>query len=68
MSKGLERYVGSYVTTKVAIPSDRRGERIPAGTSNLLIESLNGTQHFNLVYPGGRRAANQVHYSKLFLS
>lgn len=62
---GLERYVGESVTTKVPIPSDRRGETIPAGTSNLLVLEMVGEEHFNLVWPGGKRAANQVHVSKL---
>ena len=64
---GLERYVGKYVTTKIDIPSDRRGEKIPAGTSLLILEMV-GTQHFNLVWPGGRRAASQVHYSELMVA
>lgn len=61
---GLERFVGEYVTTKQSIPSDRRGETIPPGTDLLALEMV-GEQHFNLVWPGGRRAANQVHYAKL---
>ncbi len=64
MIEGLERYVGRYVTTKVSIPSDRRGETIPAGVSLLVLEMV-GKEHFNLVYPGGGRAANQIHYKKL---
>lgn len=61
---GLERFVGKYVRTKAPIPSDRRGEIIPTGTS-LLVLGMVGKQHFNLAWPGGRRAANQIHYSKL---
>ncbi len=64
--QGLERFVGTYVSTKVSIPSDRRGERIPAFTS-LFVREMVGDQHFNLHWPGGRRAANQIHYTKLFL-
>lgn len=60
----LESYVGEYVTTKEQISSDKRGESIPPGTSLLVLEMV-GDQHFNLVWPGGRRAANQIHYSKL---
>lgn len=65
---GLERYVGKYVTTKVAIPSDRRGETIPTGTTNLFVLEMVSEEHFNLTWPGGRRAANQVHFSKLMIS
>ena len=61
---GLERFVGHYVSTKERLPSDRRGETIPMGTSLFVLEMV-GDQHFNLSWPGGRRAANQVHYSKL---
>lgn len=64
---GLNRYVGKNVVTKVEVPSDRRGVTLPAGTPLLVLE-LVGTQHFNLIFPGGRRAANQVHFSKLYLS
>ncbi len=61
---GLERFVGEWVVTKVPIPSDRRGETIPAGT-RLRVLVLVGTQHFHLAWPEGNRAANQVHYDKL---
>lgn len=64
MTMKLERYVGTSVITKVAIPSDRRGETIPAGT-HLLVSEMVGTQHFNLEWFNGKRAANQVHYKKL---
>ena len=65
MTKELERYVGTYVTTKVAIPSDRRGGgSIPAGTDLFVLEIV-GTEHFNLVWSTGGRAASQVHYTKL---
>lgn len=60
----FERYIGKYVVTKVELPSDRRGEKIPAGTTLVVLEAV-GEQHVNLDWPGGRRAANQVHYSKL---
>ena len=62
--EGLERYVGTYVTTKVPIPADRRGFEITAGTC-LFVRKIVGAQHFHLDWPTGRRAANQVHYSKL---
>ena len=61
---GLERFVGKTVITKEPIPSERHGETIPGGTT-LLVEGMVGDQYFNLVWPGGYRAANQVHYSKL---
>ena len=67
MTPDLKRYVGTYVTTRVDIPSDRRGETIPANTT-LFVSEVVGTQHFHLTWPGGRRAANQVHYTKLYLS
>ena len=65
----LERYVGTHVDTKVQIWSDRRGERIPAHTT-LFVKEVVGEQHFNLTWPGlgGKRAANQIHYTKLFLT
>ena len=60
----LKRFVWEYVTTKEPIPSDKRGRTIPAGTT-LLVTEMVGDQHFNLAWSGGRRAASQVHYSKL---
>ena len=64
---GVERYVGTYVTTKEPLPSDHRGRVIPAGTT-LFVQEMVGEQHFNLSWPAStRRAANQVHYKKLFL-
>jgi len=64
MVDGLQRFVGQRVTTKVRIPSDRRGEWIPQGTDLVVLEMV-GDQHFNLVWSDGKRAANQVHYKKL---
>ncbi|KKN29876.1 hypothetical protein LCGC14_0839540 [marine sediment metagenome] len=63
---GLERFVGKYVVTKEPLPSDRRGETIPWNTTLFVLEMV-GDEHFNLCWPGGLRAANQVHYSKLML-
>ena len=65
----LKRYVGTHVGTKVQIPSDRRGEMIPACTT-LFVKEIVGDQHFNLTWPGlgGKRAATQIHYTKLFLT
>ena len=65
----LEKYVFTYTVTKVPVPSDRRGEMIPAYT-DLFVRGMVGDQHFNLHWCGlgGRRAASQVHYSKLFLT
>lgn len=63
----LKRFVGKRVTTKVLLPADERGRTIPAGTDLLVLE-LVGDQHVNLVWPDGRRAANQVHYTKLMTS
>jgi hypothetical protein len=69
--QGLERFVGTYAGTRVQIPSDRRGEMIPAYTT-LFVKEIVGDQHFNLGWPGvaGRagRAANQIHHTKLFLT
>ncbi len=62
--KDLEEFVGKCVITKISIPSDKRGIDIPPHT-NLIVLEMVGDQHFNLVWPNGRRAANQVHYSKL---
>lgn len=62
---GFERFVGTHVVTKVEILSDRRGVWIPAGTT-LFVHEMVGDQHFNLNWVGtNRRAASQVHYSKL---
>jgi hypothetical protein len=65
----LGKYVGTYVVTRERIPSDRRGEMIPALT-DLFVRGMVGDQHFNLHWPGlgGKRAANQIHYTKLFLT
>ena len=60
----LKHHVGIAVITKEDIPSDRRGMTIPAGTS-LIVESIVGTQHCHLNFGDGKRAANQVHFSKL---
>ena len=60
----LERYVGTFVILKVDVPADKRGEVIPSGT-RLVVTKLVGEQHFDLEFPGGRRAASQVHFSKL---
>ena len=60
----LQEYVGTYVVTKEELPSDRRGERIFAGTRLFVLE-MAGDSHFNLNWPAGNRAANQVHFSKL---
>lgn len=65
---GLERFIGGFLVTKVAIPSDRRGETIPANTT-LFVRGLVGEQHFHLVWPGtGETAASQMHYSKFYTS
>ena len=62
----FERFVGNFVVTKVELPSDKRGIKIPAHTT-LFISELVGTEHFNLNWPGtNKRAANQVHYTKLY--
>ncbi len=63
----LNRYVGEYVCLKVRVPADKRGTWLEAGTNNLLVIAVHD-QHMDLVFPGGRRAASQVHYKKLFLS
>ena len=60
----LERYIGTKVILKEDVPSDKRGMFIGAGTT-LLVLSMAGTQHFNLGWDVSRRAASQVHYSKL---
>ncbi len=60
----LERYVGTWVTNKVPIPSDQRGVMIPTGT-RLYVAKLIGTQHFHLSWLGGKRAASQIHYKQL---
>lgn len=60
-------YVGEYVTTKVNIPSDERGREIKAGTSNLLVLRAYGS-FVDLVWPGGKRAASQIHIDKLIVS
>jgi hypothetical protein len=64
MSNSLEKYVGTYVITKEPIPSDRRGESIPEGTT-LLVRRMIGDQHFDLEWLDGKLAANQVHFTKL---
>jgi hypothetical protein len=61
---GLERFVGKLVKTKESIPSDRRGAMISAGVT-LFVQEMVGNQHFNLAWLNGKRAANQIHYSKL---
>ena len=69
MKQELEKYVFTHMVTKEQIPSDRRGETIPAGTT-LFVKEIVGEQHFNLTWAGlgGKRAANQIHYTKLFLT
>jgi len=57
-------YIGATVITKVAIPSDKRGEVIPPGTRLVVLEEC-GEMYFNLVWSEGKRAASQVHHSKL---
>jgi hypothetical protein len=66
MRKGFARFVGMHVVTKRNLPSDRRGEIIPAGTT-LFVREMCGDEHFHLHWPGpgGQRAANQVHYKDL---
>jgi hypothetical protein len=60
----LESYVGRRVILKESVPADRRGRTIPPGAM-LVVSQLVGTQHFNLNWPDGKRAANQVHYTNL---
>ena len=67
--QGLKRFVGTHVGTKVPVPSEwPGGEMIPAYTT-LFVREMVGDQHFNLTWPGlgGKRAANQIHHTKLFL-
>lgn len=63
----LEAWVGRPVITEVPIPADHRGRQIAAGVI-LLAEKRVGPQHFHLAFTDGRRAANQIHYSKLRLA
>jgi hypothetical protein len=60
----MKRYIGTTVITKEPIPSDRRGLDIPAGTP-LIVSGLVGTKHCTLEFGDGKRAANQVPFSKL---
>jgi hypothetical protein len=60
----LERYVGTFVIVKCAIPSDKRGQWIRPG-ERLLVEAVYGN-HFTLVWPDTKRvAATQVYLKNL---
>jgi hypothetical protein len=63
--KRIEPVVGLRVICKEDLFSDHRGRVIPAGTDNLIISEIFG-QHVHLQWPDGKRAANNVHISKLY--
>lgn len=63
---GLEQYIGTFVITKEPLPNNHRGQGMIPIDTVLLIQEMVGNQHFNLVWTNGKRAANQIHYKKVY--
>ena len=59
----LINYLGTTVTLKEDVPGNKRGTWVKKNTK-LVPVTLHG-YYFDLEWPGGGRAANQVHFSKL---
>jgi len=60
----MSHLIGQRVAPKEAIPSDKRGRVIEAGTV-LFVKSIVGPKHVSLAWADGKLAASQVFIEKL---